>query len=197
MVLTTTATLFGDNMQGCKPLTDQEISLMLNSLDNPRDKCLFLLGVKTGFRISELLSIKVQDCLEYNEIKQSITVDRRNTKGRVASRTIPINQELRNALERYLKNIPPQQSYLFESQKGGPISRVHAWRIIKSAAIKNKLKGKIATHSMRKSFADRVYKKLGKDLVKTQRAMGHKSIQSTVSYLSFTEEEIDKAILEI
>ncbi len=49
---------------------------------------------------------------------------------------------------------------------------------------------------MRKTFARRVHEKLGKDLVKTQKAMGHRSINSTVSYLSFNEEEIDDAILK-
>ena len=48
---------------------------------------------------------------------------------------------------------------------------------------------------MRKTFADRVYEKLNHDLVKTQRALGHRNINSTVSYLSFREEEIDAAIL--
>jgi integrase len=50
-------------------------------------------------------------------------------------------------------------------------------------------------HAMRKTFANRVYHQLNHDLVKTQRAMGHKNINSTVAYLSFVEAEIDAAIL--
>jgi len=46
-----------------------------------------------------------------------------------------------------------------------------------------------------KTFANRVYHQLNHDLVKTQRAMGHKNINSTVAYLSFVEDEIDQAIL--
>lgn len=48
---------------------------------------------------------------------------------------------------------------------------------------------------MRKTFANRVYENLGHDLVKTQRALGHKNINSPVSYLSFRDEEIEDAIL--
>jgi integrase len=59
------------------------------------------------------------------------------------------------------------------------------------------LAGTLGTRAMRKSFADRVYEKLGHDLVKTQRALGHRNINSTVSYLSFKNEEIDQAILSI
>jgi len=46
-----------------------------------------------------------------------------------------------------------------------------------------------------RTFATRVYDHLNRDLVKTQRALGHKNINSTVSYLSFRDEEIDAAIL--
>jgi integrase len=53
----------------------------------------------------------------------------------------------------------------------------------------------VGTHGMRKTFANRVYRQLHHDLVKTQRAMGHKNINSTVAYLSFVEDEIDAAIL--
>jgi site-specific recombinase XerD len=48
---------------------------------------------------------------------------------------------------------------------------------------------------MRKTFARKVHERLGHDLVKTQRALGHKNINSTVAYLSFVEDEIDQAIL--
>jgi integrase len=48
---------------------------------------------------------------------------------------------------------------------------------------------------MRKTFANRMYDKLNHDLVRTQRALGHTNINSTVQYLSFREEEIDAAIL--
>ena len=57
--------------------------------------------------------------------------------------------------------------------------------------------GKLGTHSMRKTFADRIYDRLDGDLAKTQKALGHKNINSTVQYLSFREEEIDEAILAI
>jgi site-specific recombinase XerD len=85
---------------------------------------------------------------------------------------------------------------LFPSRKGGrAISRVHAWEILQEAYDANNLTGQLGTHAMRKTFANRVYEKLGRDLVKTQRALGHKNINSTVSYLSFAEADVDEAIL--
>jgi len=75
------------------------------------------------------------------------------------------------------------------------ISREQAWRIIKEAFNANELQGKLGTHAMRKTFANRMYDKLNHDLVKCQRAMGHANINSTVAYLSFREEEISEAML--
>ena len=59
----------------------------------------------------------------------------------------------------------------------------------------NALTDTLGTHAMRKTFAKRVYEGLHHDLVKTQRAMGHRNVNSTVSYLSFREADIDAAIL--
>jgi hypothetical protein len=50
---------------------------------------------------------------------------------------------------------------------------------------------------MRKTFADRVYDRLGGDLVKTAQTLAHRSISSTASYLTVRESEIDEVILSI
>lgn len=50
---------------------------------------------------------------------------------------------------------------------------------------------------MRKTFANRAYELLGHDLPRTQRALGHVNINSTIKYLSFKEEDIDAAILSM
>jgi integrase len=57
--------------------------------------------------------------------------------------------------------------------------------------------GKLGTHAMRKTFATKVYTRLQHDLVKTQRALGHRNINSTVSYLSFCEDDVTQAILAL
>jgi integrase len=89
------------------------------------------------------------------------------------------------------------RTFVFRSRKEGnrPISEVQAWRILYEAVTTNELTGKVGTHAMRKTFANRVYHQPNHDLVKTQRAMGHKNINSIVAYLSFVEDEIDQAIL--
>ena len=124
-------------------------------------------------------------------------------------RTVPLHPEARAALsvwlevlQRMLKGNLDPQTPVFCSRVKDPrsglkraISREQAWRILKEAFEANELTGKLGTHAMRKSFANRMYDKLSHDLVKTQRALGHKNINSTVAYLSFREEEIDAAIV--
>jgi len=91
------------------------------------------------------------------------------------------------------------ETFIFRSRKGGnrPITRVQAYRILREACDACELTGKLGTHSMRKTFANKVYDALDNDLVKTQRALGHRNVNSTVQYLSFREEEIDEAILSM
>ncbi len=55
----------------------------------------------------------------------------------------------------------------------------------------------LGTHSLRKTFANRIYERLDRDLKKVQRALGPKAITSTVSCLSLREDEIIEAILSI
>ena len=59
-----------------------------------------------------------------------------------------------------------------------------------------KMTGKLGMHATRKHYAVKLYNLLGKDLVKTQRAMAHENINSTVKYLQdFTDGDIESAIL--
>lgn len=202
-------------MRGCRPLSDEEVSLVAKSFSGTygkRNKALFLMGHRTGFRISELLSLTVINVLQHGKIMDAITVQRRNMKGGKAgktnSRTVRLHPEAKAALSVWLEVLQKRlggtldpQTPVFCSRVHGDdgtlraISRVQAWRILQDAYLSNELPGKLGTHAMRKTFANRMYEHLNHDLVKTQRALGHANINSTVQYLSFREEEIDAAIL--
>jgi integrase len=159
-------------------------------------------AVKSGFRISELLSLRVGDVWQHGRVVDRVTVQRRHMKRKVEGRTVLLHPEAKAALATWLSTLRQRlegtpQTFVFHSRQGGnrPISPVQAWGILHEAVTTNELTGKVGTHAMRKTFANRVYHQLNRDLVKTQRAMGHKNINSTVAYLSFVEDEIDAAIL--
>jgi integrase len=192
-------------MKGCRPLTAAEVDLVSRSFGGvyaDRDKALFLLGVKSGFRIGELLSLRVGDVWQHGRLVDRVTVQRQHMKNKREGRTVLLHPDAKAALATWLMTLRQlttgaPQTYVFQSRKGvnRPISQVQAWRILHDAVTTNELTGKVGTHAMRKTFANRVYQQLNHDLVKTQRAMGHKNINSTVAYLSFVEDEIDQAIL--
>jgi integrase len=180
---------------GCKPLTNQEISRLLPYLTQ-RDATWFQLGLKTGFRISELLSIKLADLFEYGTLKTELLVARKNMKGKKRGRVVPLSVEAQGILMDYIHTLPKDQTFLFESNRG-QLSRSQAWRGIKAAVEKAGLKGKIATHSPRKTLANRAYKASDKDLALVQRILGHSSIQSTIAYLNVEPENLNKVWKEI
>lgn len=172
-----------------RPLTNEEIQTSLESLKNPRDKLLLIIGLRTGFRISEILSFKVSDVLQYGQIKGTLTVARKNMKGKFTSRSTPTHSDIKEALL-------PVLTGLKENDKLFPFTARHASRILKNAFIKAKLQGNVSTHSARKTFAKKMHDYFQKDLVKTQKALGHASISSTVHYISFDEKEVEEAILK-
>ena len=182
-------------MIGCKPLTDQEIAKMLKVLQSERNRCYFILGLRSGFRVSELLSLSISDCFQYGQVVDRVTVRRSNMKGKQSSRTVVLHDEAKQALKGYLDTLNSTQED-FQKLKLFPFGRVQAHRLIHGAAEKAQVQGKVSNHSMRKTFCKKIYHALEKDLVGTQKAIGHKSIGSTVSYLSFEQSEIDSAILK-
>ena len=199
-------------MKGCRPFSDAEVALVLEHLTGPytlRDRALFLLGVRSGFRISELRSLRRCDLVTRSGIAERVSVARKNMKKKVEGRTVLIHPEAREALAMWMVQLyelgyMTPECFVFQSRTGrwsgtlkpnAAISRVQAYRLLSKACDAAHLSGKLGTHSMRKTFADKIYDRLGHDLIKTQRALGHKNINSTVSYLSFREEEIDEAIL--
>jgi integrase len=79
-------------------------------------------------------------------------------------------------------------------EKTRPYHVSQAWRIIKNACDFNELQGKVATHSMRKTYANKVYRYFKNQLVEgkpvdpfhlTSKALGHRNINNTDKYLSF------------
>src|SRR5690606_38753556 len=90
---------------------------------NPRDLLLFIVGINSSLRISDLLTLKVGDVSD-----EYITIKERKTGKR---KRIRVNNAIQAAVN---KLIPPDVSaddWLFPSRKGSaPISRVQAWRIL-------------------------------------------------------------------
>jgi site-specific recombinase XerD len=129
-----------------------------------------------------------------------LTVARQHMKGKSQSRSMVIHPEAKVAMLAWVEQMPEPwgpETYLFRSRKGGnrPLRRVQAWQILHDAYATNQLQGRLATHSMRKTFAVRLYER-DHNLPMVQKALGHAAISSTGKYLeSVTEDEMFAAVL--
>lgn len=179
-------------MLGCKPLTNSEVESIAAQL-SLRDRAIFILGIRTGFRVSELLSLNVGDVLtESGTILECVHVQKRNTKGKTRGRVVPIHEEAKQVLRAYLESFPAAlEAPLFRSNRGGRTDRFTFDAALKSAALKALGSNeRVATHTMRKTFAARMNAAVDGNIYKLQKLMGHASISSTAKYIEVNEEEI-------
>jgi len=196
-------------MKGSRPLTTSEVRKLLAAFDRPgqhpawakRNRCLFVLGITCGFRISAILSLARSDVMTpAGKVAKTVSIARRHQKGRREGMTKPINASLRTALEAWLwaqQNLGYDRgdTPLFVSSQGRQaIGRGQAYRIILAAARAAGLDGRIGTHSMRKTSGMRIYLATGKDIRAAQHHLGHADVGSTGQYLDPDEAAVDQAI---
>jgi site-specific recombinase XerD len=194
-------------MPACRPLSAAEVERVLLSFHGrfaSRDRALFALGVLTGFRISELLSLTVANVLQDGRLVDYLTVARRRMKRKACSRTVRLHLQAQRLLRTWLLDLAQgapltPETYVFWSRKGRnrPISRRRALRLLQARFRALGMTGPLGTHSMRKTFAMGVHERLGNDLRKTQEALGQQDISSTIRYLQVVQAEIDRAVLSL
>lgn len=189
-------------MKGARAFTDEEIKIVLPKL-SLRDQALFVLGIWAGFRISELLSLRIADVFQGGKVVDEVSVARRNMKKKREGRTIPLHPEAKPALGLWVNKLLQAKDSLptdplFPSREGDKkaLHRKSAWCALTKAYSKAGLTGKLGTHALRKTFANRIYENSGHDLMVTQEALGHAEITSTTKYLSVAKTKVKDAILK-
>ena len=181
-------------MKGTRPLDNDEIrrvSGCFTGMYEARNRGLFMLGVSTGGRISELLSLRVGDVYQNGQPVTDLLFDKSIVKGKETSRAVPVNVDGRDAIaaltdwhrEKY-GTLAPSRPLFPSRNKGGTVAmnRQTAHDMLKTAFMDAGLNGKLATHSLRKSFAQRVYEQSG-DIYLVQELLGHRNIATTQKYL--------------
>jgi len=126
-------------MKGARPLTREQVKALLRATSSMREKVLLTLGFCTGYRISELLSLRVSDIATNGVIHSHVTVKASNTKTK-QGRTVLLNSDARKALTSlvdWLKMKGISDAPLFLSRKttdgnAKAISRQHAHDLIKA-----------------------------------------------------------------
>ena len=173
-------------------LTSREVELFL---DQPqcvdakgfRDHAMLELLYATGIRVSELISLDLDD------LNLSAGFIRCRSKGK--ERIIPLYHGAVKALQDYVKNIRPQliadsgEEALFVNMNGERMSRQGFWKIIKCYQEKAGIEKDITPHTLRHSFAVHLLEN-GADLRSIQEMLGHADISSTQIYTHVVKRQL-------
>lgn len=178
-------------MIGCRNLTDDEIR-SISSVLSIRDRCLFILGIRTGYRIRELISLNVCDVFDGTRVKETVKISKCNVKGKTASRSVPMHPEASALILEYLESYPVRK-WEFPLFRTNPVRRMHPrtfHNALKAACIRAEVDGtRVSSHALRKSFAARLVN-AGCSIYELQVALSHKNISSTARYVSVDETRV-------
>ncbi|MGB9813845.1 MAG: site-specific tyrosine recombinase XerD [Thermovenabulum sp.] len=174
-------------------LTVEEVEKLLSQPNDEdlwgfRDRTMLELLYATGIRVSELVSLKVENVnLEMGYLKCM----GKGSKERI----IPIGSVAINYLNHYIKEVREKllknkkSDYLFFNHQGKSLTRQGFWKIIKKYAKKANIKKEITPHTLRHSFATHLLEN-GADLRSVQEMLGHSDISTTQIYTHLTKTKI-------
>ena len=183
------------------PIKDEEKILDIQDYlkdKSERNYMLFITGISTGYRAGDLVNLRVRDVKEAldegfflileGKKKNTAKIRKINMKPRRAA----INTNLSKKLTNYIKG-KKDYEFLFKSRKGlnKNITVSHVSRILSIAGMTFGLKH-ITAHSMRKTFAYRMYIESGKDLTTVREMLGQSSNEMAKLYIGLDEEIYDK-----
>ena len=150
-----------------------------------RDRAMIELLYATGLRVSELVGVKLAD-LHLDE--QYMTCVGKGSKERL----VPIGEQAAGWIRTYAAKARREllkgraSPRLFLNARGGALSRVGFWKILKQHAKKAGLPSTISPHVLRHSFATHLLER-GADLRAIQLMLGHADLSTTQIYTHVLE----------
>lgn len=176
-----------------KAITVDQVGALLAATDGDdiqslRDKALLELLYATGARVSEAVSLNVDDVIDDDIVRLT-------GKGN-KQRIVPLGSYARTAIDNYLVRARPALSLrgratpaLFLGMRGARVSRQNAWLIIRAAAERAHLDVEISPHTLRHSFATHLLAG-GADVRVVQELLGHSSVATTQIYTLVTADTL-------
>ncbi len=179
----------GGGLNRVEPIRDKELINDIAGylkLKNSRDALLFLFGIYSGLRVSDIIKLRVRDVRG----KDRVVVKETKTG---KDKFLKINHALRKEIAVYVKDMKDYE-VLFKSKRGinKPISRQQAYNIINSAG-KHFGMERIGTHTMRKTFGYHIYQQT-KDITLVQQLLNHSSPEITMAYIGLTQKTMEDAV---
>ena len=171
-------------------LSSSEIELLLEQPKNVdlkgiRDKAMLEFAYATGMRVTEIISLDIDDI----NLKDGLVT----CKTRTRQRNIPLGSLSLKALADYIENSRPilikdeKVEALFVNINGKRLTRQGFWKIVKFYKEQAHITKEITPHVLRHSFATHLLQN-GADLKAIQTMLGHSDISSTQVYMQFQDE---------
>ncbi len=152
-----------------------------------RDRALIELLYGAGLRVSEALSLRVD---QIRNDEGWVLVEGKGARQRL----VPVGREALGWIERYRREVrpslAPKSDHLFLNLRGGPLSRVSAWRLIQTHTLH--LSQQVGPHTFRHSYATHLLEG-GIDLRILQELLGHADISTTQIYTHLDREYLREA----
>ena len=158
-----------------------------------RDNLILELLYSTGVRVSELVSIKINDINFYD---MSIRILGKGSKMRI----VLYGDSLKEALDLYLNNARSKltktdTNILLLNKNGTPLTDRGVRLVISKIVEKTSLKQNVSPHVLRHTFATHLLKE-GADLKTVQELLGHASLSATEVYTHISNEQLRKTYLD-
>jgi site-specific recombinase XerD len=180
-----------NTVEPIRDLTQIEALKEILKSNSIRDYLLFVMGINTGLRISDLLALKQGDIMDDGgKVLDFIRIREKKTR---KQKVFKLNKSARKAVEEYIKRYGfVSERYLFISRKGDnkPISRVQAWEVLNNAAHTVGIRESIGTHTLRKSFGYHAYRQ-GTDITLLMKIFNHSTPSITLRYIGITQDDIN------
>lgn len=175
-------------MNTVEPIRDLDVVMDIAEYlkgKSDRDYMMFMFGIYTGLRISDILKFRVRDV----KGKDAVYIREKKTG---KEKRFPINAELKPVIKDYIYG-KDDYEYLFKSPRGNrPITRQQAYNILSEAGRQFDI-DKIGTHTLRKTFGYHMYQQTH-DAVTIKEILNHSDISITLRYIGINQDNKDKAI---
>lgn len=179
-------------MELVEPIRDknkiEEIKAVL-SKSGTRDLLLFVFGINSGLRISDILPLKKSDV-----VTGTVTIKEKKTG---KTKQFPLNSAIQEILKPYIETLS-DDDFLFKSRQANGkcpyMTRQQAYNIINKAAKAVGINGKIGTHTLRKTFGYWFYQQ-SHDVALLQDILNHAAPSITLRYIGINQDIKNQAYL--
>lgn len=177
-----------------------------------RDVMLFIVGIHTGLRISDIRELKFSDFINQDcTFKDELVVfekKTRKTRKLKSNRHMPIHNDIKKVIITFLNNTPnvTLSDYMFTSESNNgaksnkPISRQAVDTMLKNTFKTLNIKCKVSCHTLRKTFSYHTImqaKDKSRAIQQLQLLLGHSSQLCTLRYAGITDDELAQTYKEL